>query len=257
MPQLAAAELTAAQVRQIAVMTPAQLGQLLDDGFDPNARVQGEPMLSRLVGLIREPEQVPTVEALLDAGADVNAKGAMGFTPFLQLLMFGAGSAETTETLTGLFVAKGARLDVLYEPDFDGDGTPDGERALVLATVLVSPRASEAAPRIVMAIEQGARFHQPGGATFATPFFWAATRPDDGALARAFLRAGAEPCFFPAEYADRLVRMFDGVTRAQSAVWEIQWQDALDQGLEDRLATHPLVLGGLIAKQGVCPAREG
>ena len=78
-----------------------------------------------------------------------------------------------------------------------------------------------------------------------------------GALARAFLRAGAEPCFFPGEFADRPVRMFDGVTRAQSAVWKIQWQDALDWGLEKRLAGMPLVLAQLVATRGICPPHTG
>jgi hypothetical protein len=252
----AQAELTAEDVYALTQLSPEGLRARLESDLDPNAMIAGDPLLIRMLAEANSAEDVARIEVLLKAGADPNLPGQFAQTPFLYLLMFGGATKDTERETIEMFLRNGARIDYVADVDLDGDGTPEMAGQLGLASVMAAPANLGAQDRLLVALELGARFQAPSAATFATPFFYAATAADDGTLATAFLDAGAQPCFFPVRYADAEVTMIDGVTRPQSAVWEIQWQGALDWGLKDRLAAHPDVLSDLMTSRGVCPENK-
>ncbi len=250
----ARAELSPEDIYRLMQLSPEQLRARIEDGLDPNAMAAGDPLLIRVMVEARTAQQQALIDVLLENGADVNAPGQFAQTPFLHLLTFGVGSTKETRTLIERFLAEGARLDFVADVDFDGDGTPEMPGQLGLSSVMAAAKSQGSGERVLMALELGAGFPEPTTATFATPFFYAATAQDDGALASAFLEAGAEPCFFPAAHADRPVTMIDGVTRPQTAVWEIQWQGALELGLQERLKEHPEIFARLAETGGICPS---
>ena len=248
------ADMTYGEVWDLLYLSPEEFGARLQSDIDPNSTVEGRETL--LMAVIRDSNDATHVKVLLDSGAEVDATNMNGMTALLDTLMFGARDDQVTDAILKLLIERGAKIDFVTALDMDRDGSPEIPAQLMLAQVISASKTLGARERIIRALELGARFSPPTQADFATPFFWGATFRRDPEMAAAFLEAGAQPCFFPTEHADDPVKMFDGKIRPRSAVWDIQWQSALETGLKEVLAAYPDILSDLLASEGRCPTKD-
>ena len=237
--------------------SPDLISTLLRNGADPNIQAGMRlPLELALNKRARNPVPFETVIVLMKGGADPNLSSvplAIGApkTAFMRLLQEGVPENMDPAAVIDVLVRYGADLSAhhpLYNPITNLPDDPP-----VYRYQIGDPAFEEQGRKLIeLAFDAGATFAARRFNVERTILGQLLFGQSSAALISKALQAGAEPCIFDPKIAD-----MESVPGAiMSDGWPNQWNYILNNGLEQKLGSHPAVLSNLIETKGVCQVNE-